>query len=359
MTAPTAESELGPGLLSHLRIALESPNLSYAEPLARISGGFDTLIYGFRLSDAPSHASGPLILRVFRDYNPWITLTGQERARFETAVQNAIADLRYPAPRVLHYCADAAVLGAPFLAMERLPGRIMLDLLFRPAPLLARLPDLMAESQAALHALDPAPLLRAIERESIPARVLTVDDWMAQVTRLIEAAQLEGLKPGMNWLFENRPAVPEHPVICHGDFHPLNLLIRGGKISGVIDWPWVRIADAAYDIGATVAIFTQGPVSLPRFLQSVVNWGRRLFIARYLRSYGRLRPLDMDAVRYYEALRAIGFLLEAGQQRQADAGVIKRPEKPTAFGTQPIVDSVTSRFERITRVAVSIPARSK
>jgi len=258
-------------------------------------------------------------LRVFREDNPWVTLSAPERARFETAVQNNVAALGYPAARVLHTCEDVQPLGSSFLVMERLPGSIMLDLIFRPSRFWFRLPAILASAQAQLHSLDPDTLLLALEKADVPSRGLSVGDWLERVQRLISYARLDGLAPGMQWLLDNRPPESERSVICHGDFHPLNILLDRGKVTGVIDWPWVRLARPEYDVGATIAIFTQGPVDMPSFLQAVVSRGRGWFIRRYLSAYRRLCPLDSEALLYYEAVRLLGFVVEAGNHRQGAA----------------------------------------
>jgi aminoglycoside phosphotransferase (APT) family kinase protein len=198
-------------------------------------------------------------------------------------------------------------------------------------------------------------LKEAVEREGIPGRVLTVGDWLGRVTCLIAGAQLDGLEPGLAWLRRNASEETQPSVICHGDFHPLNILIGNGQVSGVIDWPWVRIAPPEYDVGATIAIITQGPVDVPGFLRGAGNVVRRWIARRYLQAYQRARPLDARALRYYEALRLLGFLVEAGQHRQGELGVIPSPEKPTAFGAQVVVNGIVSRFREITGVALVVP----
>ena len=134
------------------------------------------------------------------------------------------------------------------------------------------------------------------------------------------------------------------------------MLVDKGEVSGVIDWTYARIADPAYDVGATIAIFGQGPIDLPGVLQTPADWFRRWIIARYYRAYRQLRNVDEGAVRYYEALRCLAFLMEAGEHRQAELGVIARPEKPTAFGAPRTVRGITARFQEITQVDVAIPS---
>jgi Ser/Thr protein kinase RdoA (MazF antagonist) len=45
------------------------------------------------------------------------------------------------------------------------------------------------------------------------------------------------------------PAADE--IICHGDFGPYNLIWRGERIVGVVDWEWAHPAPAMHDIAFT------------------------------------------------------------------------------------------------------------
>jgi aminoglycoside phosphotransferase (APT) family kinase protein len=243
------------------------------------------------------------------------------------------------------------------MIMERLPGRVMLDLFFRPSRVWAGLPALLAEAHARLHSLDAAALKRAVLTSGLPVHALRQGDRQELAIR-VERAMLDGLLPGVQWLVDNEPQAPGSLSICHGDFHPLNVLVDKGKVSGVIDWTYARIADPAYDVGATIALFGQGPIDLPGVLQPPADRFRRWVIGRYYRAYQRLRKLDEGAVRYYEALRCLGFLVEAGEHRQGDLGVIARPEKPTAFGAPRTVSGIVARFREITGVDISIPTQA-
>ncbi|MGH7335195.1 MAG: phosphotransferase [Candidatus Rokuibacteriota bacterium] len=44
----------------------------------------------------------------------------------ERAIQNTLADLGFPAPRVFLTNADPEILGGAFLVIERMPGRPLL-----------------------------------------------------------------------------------------------------------------------------------------------------------------------------------------------------------------------------------------
>jgi aminoglycoside phosphotransferase (APT) family kinase protein len=126
-------------------------------------------------------------------------------------------------------------------------------------------------------------------------------------------------------------------------------------VSGLIDWTRMRLAEPAYDVGATIALLTQGPLRAPAGLGPVLRAGRRLLVAAYLADYRRRRSLDGARLRYCEALRTLLFLLEAGEHRLADLGRRARPEKPTAFGEAGAIARSAARFESITGVRLRLP----
>lgn len=51
------------------------------------------------------------------------------------------------------------------------------------------------------------------------------------------------------------PAFGAEPVWLHGDLHPLNVLVRGGKLSAVIDFGDICVGDPATDIAIAWMIF--------------------------------------------------------------------------------------------------------
>src|SRR5581483_4531242 len=114
--------------------------------------------------------------------------------------------------------------------------------------------------------------------------------------RGVADAALEGLAPGVRWLRAHRPAAGA-PAICHGDFHPRNLLAEGGRVSAVLDWPNTVVTDPEYDVAATLVILRLVPIALlpvPAPLRPVVAAVRALMTARYLAAYRRARGLDRD-----------------------------------------------------------------
>lgn len=366
MSEERTEAEVASGLLAHLRSALQEPDLAYPEPPLRVTGGFDTMIYSFRLEEAPQEFSGPLILRLFREHDD------PRRALWENAVHTAVTGLGYPAPRVLLLCADKEVLGGAFLIMERLPGRMMLEDVFEPSRLLFRLPRILTEvprilveTQTRLHALDPEPLLRAVDAAGLPAsgvgpagisrRLATVDGQLEQMWLRIERSSLHGLRPGLQWVLEHRPPEPEQRVICHGDFHPLNVLMERETVSGVVDWSLVTVADPAFDVANTKLLLEIAPLELPLVLDWLANVLRPILARRYYDAYRRQRPVDSEAIRYYEALRCTFELVWVAERRLADAGVIEPRSGPNPWGAPRPTNRLIAHFRKISGITLTLP----
>lgn len=344
--APSAPRSIDESLLAYLRSVTGETALSYAEPPAQISGGFDTTIYSFRLATASKELAQPLIVRIFRPQS------AMAQAQFESSVQNVTHSLGFPAPPVILTCVDAGVLGAAFVIMPRVPGRIMLDAMlgFRVLRMFRTLGTLHAQ----LHNLDVDAFNQRMSSAGAPDWVQewSTNDWMEEH---VAAASLSGLVPGIAWMREHQLSPAEQRSICHGDFHPINIMMSGREVTGVLDWSMARVDDPAWDVGATAALMSQGPVDLPPVLYSLLGRVRGWLVGRYLKAYAAVRPLDIDRVRYYEAVRCLGFLIEAGEHIQATAGVIAPLGKATAFGDPHVQRAIIERVRLITGVRLTLP----
>ena len=333
MLEPRAQAQAR-ALVAYLRGALGAPALDLAEPPAVLRGGFDTEIYALRFRDAPTDFARPLVLRVLRPHHD------AAMALREQATQNAVAEAGYPAPRVLLAAADPSALGAPFLLMERVPGRPLLEA--RAAGMGAVLADL----QLRLHALDPAPLARALGAAG------TFDGYLDRLAGRIERARLDGLAPLLGWLRAGRP--PGGALaICHGDFHPQNVLVEHGVVTGVLDWPNALVADPAFDVASTLNILRfvpAGLTSMPRALRALARLVQPLLAWRYLARYRRGRPIDDARLAYYQVAAALRALMRAGESRRGIGGA------PSGLDASPYAARLLEHARRVSGVAAWLPS---
>jgi aminoglycoside phosphotransferase (APT) family kinase protein len=322
--------ELSRGLVAYLRHALGAPALDLDGALEPLGGGFDTEIHAFRLRVAPPGFAGPLVLRLLRPHHD------PARVTREQATQNALAAQGYPAPCVVLASLDPAPLGAAFLIMERAPG----------VPLLSRvvgMAGVLVDAQARLHALDPGPL-----RGTLPE----FDDYLDALGRRVEAASLGGLAPLLAWLRARRPP-PGDVVVCHGDFHPQNVMVDGAAVSGVLDWANAVLAEPAFDVAATFNILRRVPagVVVPGPRRWLAAAAQRLLAARYLAGYRRRRPVDPPRLAYYEVAAALRALVRGGEVRGGTPGA----PPPSALDRSPYAARLLARVARITGLEASLP----
>ena len=344
-TGSTSAAPLADRWLDYLRAKLSAPALRYAEPPAAMHGGHDTQIFAFRLdgaTGAPPAWTGPLVLRVLpREHDP-------RRALREAAAQNAVADLGYPAPRVLDASADLAPVGGAFLVMARARGRPMF------AERRIGFAGALVDIQARLHDLDAEPFLRAMDGTGgrAPAMLPALLAWLAQ--RAGGHAH-PGLRPGVDWLLAHRPPEPARLAICHGDFHPLNVLMSGREVTAVLDWPNAVVADSAYDVAATKVILAFVPVSLmpvPAPARAVIQVARLVMVKRYTAGMRRRRPMAPPVLAYYEAVACMRHLVRVGGARLA---VAERRAPLDSLDASDFGERVAAHFARITGVRPSLP----
>jgi aminoglycoside phosphotransferase (APT) family kinase protein len=185
--------------------------------------------------------------------------------------------------------------GRPGLVMDRVAGDdVMTELGARPWRLLAvagRLGSLQAELNA-VPAPDQLPALHAVLTERIErAAGLSPTDRDAVTMRLA--------------------GLPEGDRICHGDFHPGNVL-WGPEGPMIIDWTNAARGDPDADLARTMLLLEVGVI--PGDLSAVARFadrvGRSWFARRWRRAYERARPVDDERVRAWYVVWAAGRLAE-------------------------------------------------
>jgi len=310
-------------LLTYLRRAL-GEGVTYRRPLRQMTGGFVTDVYAFDLEGAPSEWAGPLVLRIYPDD------TEPSSVRREQCAQEVVSAQGVPAPRVLACDSTSAWLGRPFMVMERLPGRpqmvVEFPRLLVEVPRLFSLPRRHAAAMHMVHALDVAPLLRAFEAAGIDRRSAGPERWLDSSEAMITRWGLDGLRPGLDWLRSHPPPAPSRLTICHGDLFGANILEDGGRVTGIVDWNLVTVADPAFDVGRQIAAYDMSPVPGPSIIQPIAIGVGKLLALGLQREYSRFGELSEEAVGYYGAMRAFTELaFKIGLQAEARAtGVVRR-----------------------------------
>jgi aminoglycoside phosphotransferase (APT) family kinase protein len=99
--------------------------------------------------------------------------------------------------------------------------------------------------------------------------------------------------------------LPRADTLCHGDFHPANVLV-GRDGPKVIDWVAATRGDPHADVARTRLLLSVGepPPGASAVIRRLDRVGRRLLAHGYLKSYRRSHDLDIDLLHHWETVRA-------------------------------------------------------
>jgi aminoglycoside phosphotransferase (APT) family kinase protein len=295
----------------------------------------------------PDGWSRPLVVRIHPSARRW------DRARREADIQGFCADRGYPCPRVLATVAPGELLDLPVQIMERAPGVTMLTAVSRRPWQFGRQVASLGALHARLHALpvdgfravdsgpaDSGPADQARRRLHLARQVVDADppvDGLAEALGRVEAL-VPRLADGGGRL-----------AVCHGDFHPLNVLVDG-RDAQVIDWTDAGLGDAHGDVARLLTLLRALPAGVPggagKALMRVV--APRMSHG-YLRAYARAGgsggspPLDEARLRLWEPVQLVHDWARAAVEAKpvaADVGPGRRTIDPG------VVDWIRRRFDQ-------------
>jgi aminoglycoside phosphotransferase (APT) family kinase protein len=205
------------------------------------------------------------VLKLFHDWSP------RSRAEREFAVTRVVhaAGLAVPAAHEL-----IEVNGRCGIVFERINGVSLLDHTRKQPWGLFGAIQQMAELHARIHAL-PAPAGLPTQRERLAEKIeaadLPADEKLTARTRLT--------------------ALPDGSALCHGDFHPGNILITArGPVA--IDWGSASCGHPLGDLACTSRLLRTAtlPPWAPRYMHLLLRCLRSIMHRAYLKRYFRLHP---------------------------------------------------------------------
>ena len=166
---------------------------------------------------------------------------------YPVLVQLYEAGLQVPQPLFLEPSGE--YLGAPFMAVARLPGRVEGAHLVAPAD--HGLALQLATQLGRLHALEcsrfagllPAPPSQA------PDVLRSEIELLRRYWHEFAHAESATLEVAFAWLDENVDGVVPRQAVLHGDIGFHNLLIEKGRITAILDWELARFGHPAEDLG--------------------------------------------------------------------------------------------------------------
>ena len=239
---------------------LAALGVSAVTAIAPVHGGMDTAIWRVE------HGSTISALRVFRPEQA-------ETCRREIAAMQAAHEAHVPVPAI-H--ASGTWHDRPALLLSWCPGLPLRDALRRQPWRAPALGAAFGRAQARIHHVAP------------PA------EWQDQRADWIGWAGPDDRQLGAALRRLARPA----PALLHLDYHPLNVLADGRRVTAVLDWANARAGDPRADVARTYTILMVEPHQ-PGRQPLRLSLVRRLLASSWRRGYQQVAGPLSDMAWFY------------------------------------------------------------
>jgi uncharacterized protein (TIGR02172 family) len=190
--------------------------------------------------------------------------------------------------------------GRRGIVYEYVQGTLMLKQLQKQPWSVIKLARQFAEVHAAMHQRS-APALPS-QHERLERRIL-------QAPRLSDGVKSRLLK--------HLERLPTGDTVCHGDFHPENILMSPLGLK-VIDWTDAKRGNPMADVARSSIILNQRslPPRMNRLEGFILNTFRGLFHTVYLKRYAQIRPFAQEDLEAWIPVQAAARLNEGIREEE-------------------------------------------
>jgi uncharacterized protein (TIGR02172 family) len=220
------------------------------------------------------HWDGEHILKLFHN---WFELQNVE---YEFRIAQAVhsSGVKAPAAKEL-----IQMQGRNGLIYERVAGESMFDVLQRKPWMVFKYSRILARLHAEMHKC-------VFDSVGMPMQRKRLENKINHAGALSASLKIS--------LLNTLQSLPEGDRVCHGDFHPANVLVSG-EDANVIDWMDASRGNPLADV-ARASIIALGEAESPETPNLFLKYFVQMFHSLYLRHYFRLRPGGADE--YYRWL---------------------------------------------------------
>jgi aminoglycoside phosphotransferase (APT) family kinase protein len=210
--------------------------------------GWETELYSIVVESESSgrHVKEQHIVRLFSGAN------GRDKAEGEYKALTYLYSVGYPVPKVFYLETDTGTLGKPFITMERIEGRTMMNYLRNASEEEQQsMMTLFVKLLVDLHALTIPDEFKGITTQEYLNGILS---WGR---KNLQEHRIDWLNSVFDWLNERKTQlISETPAIIHRDFHPNNIMLREDGSPVVLDWSAVTVGDYRDDLAWTILLGT-------------------------------------------------------------------------------------------------------
>lgn len=216
----------------------------------------------------------------------------------EFQVLSKLHDVYLPAPKVLLYCDDSSILGAPFYLMEPISGIILRRDPPSGLPFTSETARALCESfidnLARLHSIDYADIGLADLGKPLGYLERQVRGWTERYhgSKTHDLPEVDLIS---SWMQQNLP-LSSCATLIHNDYKFDNVILAAEeltKIIGVLDWEMCTLGDPLSDLGSALAYWVEAtdPDDLQKLRWGPTNYPgsmtRHELVQRYAQTSGR------------------------------------------------------------------------
>ena len=222
----------------------------------------------------------------------------------EYTVLHAVSRVLPQAPAALHLCTDETVLGRPFFVMERRKGFVIRNRWPKGLPdetaIRKRISERFVDTLVDLHRADYASIGLSELGKPDGFAERQVRGWAGRWQKA-KTREVEPMDRLADWLAADLPT-PQAASLLHNDYKLDNVMVDGqGDVVAVFDWDMATLGDPLFDLGTTLAYWSQ-PTDPPYriFMDNPLLHGGFFTRAGIVDRYRDGTGFDLSRLRWYE-----------------------------------------------------------
>lgn len=277
----TRNNNLSPdSLLKFVRSVFSDRVLEFQQAPLMFSGSSDSSIYILNLYQSRNQKIFRLLLKILPQHE-----LASSFFRIKYAASSLI-EMGFKLPEVYFVGSNMALFNGTCILMEFLPGKPLLKY-----PTFLQM-DILGRSHAELHNTDCLHLIRSFRKQNV-----SEDQYLGSIIiaerfdRIVK--QFPCFSAIVGWCLDQSSLWDKKISICHGDYHPGNVLIHKNKISGILDWSF-GLCHYCMDIAWTILILDLFDKQHQEIydLRSQLNTPA----AAYLKAYQSEKAVDIEMI---------------------------------------------------------------
>lgn len=248
----------------------------------KLSGGTDTEIYSFDLYF--NNSSIRLVIKLFRNRLP------STRASNEYLNLCKLSKTTIFVPKPFGFLDNTCSFNRPFMILEYVDGRLLTEILYKKGKIDTNLFTLFVVNLVLIHQTN----WQVIFDDFVPPEIdsdpfIIIKSFINRTETIVKEYGIKEFDPLIYWLKTNMNNYPcKEFVLCHGDYHPNNIILNNNNKLVTFDWSNVDLGDRRQDLAFAIVVMN----SMTSIDQSDL----------IITTYERITNVKIKGIKFFEVL---------------------------------------------------------